>query len=133
LPQDLHKGFRRVLLLEGSGDFVAGYHFCLKLQSGEKGRFLPVAMLGAGTRISPEAIPFLLGKELKIIPHEDEGGAGLKAEEGWRETLERAGLRGGTVTGLGRLRCKDRRVVKDLNDCTEICLEDKPELEGLLK
>ena len=41
LPADLTKHFRKVLLLEGSGDLVAGYHFALAGPAD----WLPIAIL----------------------------------------------------------------------------------------
>jgi hypothetical protein len=44
LPErELGAHFKRILLLEGSGDLVAGYHFAL----GTKGEWLPATLLGA--------------------------------------------------------------------------------------
>ncbi len=126
LPGKLHDCFHNVLLVEGSGDFVAGYHFAM-----ERGQnWLPVAMLGASTLIHPEALPLLRGKRVKIVPHADEaGGAGALK---WAEELERIGceVSGFDLTGL---RKSDGSNVKDLNDCTDIHPDDATELEGLLK
>jgi hypothetical protein len=131
LPEKQHEGFRRFLLLEGSGDLVAGYHFCLKLQTGAGGRFLPIAMLGAGMKISQEAMGLFRGREIRIVPHQDESGAGQNGEAQWRGALERETV-GGTFS-LAGLRRRDGRPVKDLNDCTDIHPDDQSQLERLLQ
>jgi len=124
-----HEAFSRILLHEGSGDIVAGYH--LIHAAGQQGfNWLPVAMLGASTHIHPIALQFMTGKSIRIVPHvDDSGGRGAKR---WAQQLMGAGC---DVTGfnLACLRKSDGSKVKDLNDCTDIHSEDAMELEGLLK
>jgi hypothetical protein len=129
LPKELHKCFPCVLLVEGSGDFVAAYHF-VHAAAETGSRWLPVAMAGASNHIHPEALPILRGKRVKIVPHFDEaGGAGALK---WAEELKRVGCQ---VSGfnLKDLRKSDGSPVKDLNDCADVHPEDAGELGGLLK
>ena len=131
LPHKLDETFDRVLLVEGSGDFVAAHHFALKLPHRER-RWLPVAMLGASPSFIPEAIDALRGKLVRIVPHQDENKAGQDAEKRWRQALIDAGLRGSTFSLQG-LRQHDGRPVKDLNDCVNIHADDKDQLGGLFQ
>ncbi len=129
LRNHLHEEFSRILLHEGSGDIVAGYH--LIHAAGKQGAtWLPVTMLGASTHIHPRALRYLTGKSIRIVPHVDEsGGNGAKR---WAKQLSAIGC---DVSGfsLNGLRRSDGSKVKDLNDCTDIHFEDAAELEGLLK
>lgn len=129
LPRHLHDAFQNILLVEGSGDLVAAYHFCI--EKGIDGQhWQPVAMLGAAARIHPEAFPFFRGKRVKVVPHIDEaGGSGAQK---WAIGLKQIGC---DVSGfnLAGLRTRGGSNVKDLNDCTDIHAEDAAELEGLLK
>ena len=140
LPNNLHESFHNVLMVEGSGDFVAAHHFTH--EGGENGQgWLPVAMFGATTRIHPDAHPLLRGKRVKIVPHIDpvkigptgeEKRAGADGANKWAEDLCQIGCE---VSGfnLAGLRKRDGSPVKDLNDCTDIHPDDAAELEGLLK
>jgi hypothetical protein len=126
LPQDLTKRFKKVLLVEGSGDFVAAYHFAL-----ERGDWLPVAMLGASVKnLDPRALQLLKGKQVRLVPHLDV--AGKEGMERWGAALEDLGC-SVDVFELEGLRRSDGRPVKDLNDCTELHPETQGEIEGLLK
>lgn len=129
LPRNLHDAFENILLVEGSSDFVAAYHFCL-LGCASGPNWLPVAMLGALARIHPQAFAVLRGKKVKIIPHLDE--AGKSGAQNWAKDLKQIGCE---VSGfnLAELRTRGGSNVKDLNDCTDIHPEDAAELEGLLK
>jgi hypothetical protein len=131
LPHKLNETFDRVLLVEGSGDFVAAHHFALKLPHRER-RWLPIAMLGASARFIPEAIDALRGKLVRIVPHQDDNKAGQDAEKRWLQALIDAGLRGSTFSLQG-LRQHDGRPVKDLNDCVNIHADDQGELGGLFQ
>jgi hypothetical protein len=132
LRDGLEKDFQRVLLCEGSGDLVAAYHFCLRLSSPSP-RFLPIAILGAGCKGGREILPKLVnGRFVRIVPHQDENGAGLRAACDWAQWLSSEGVHGDTFA-LSRLRRRDGSRVKDLNDCTDIHPEDASAMEELLK
>jgi hypothetical protein len=124
--RELGAHFKRILLLEGSGDLVAGYHFAL----GSKGEWLPAALLGASiSRLHPEALELLRSRPIRIIPHCDTAGA--QASERWTQELVRAGCHGDVVSLKG-LRKKDGSPLKDLNDATELHPGDADEFAQLL-
>jgi hypothetical protein len=128
LSRNLHEALKNILLVEGSGDFLAAYHFWVK-GSVRGQNWQPVAILGASARIHPEAFSFFVGKRVKVIPHVDEaGGCGAKK---WAEALKKIGceVKGFNLVGL---RTRGGSNVKDLNDCTDIHPQDAAELEGLL-
>jgi hypothetical protein len=133
LPNDLNKHFNKVLLVEGSGDLLAAYHF-----AHEAGDWLPVAMLGGGLQIPSIAHSLIRGKRVKIVPHIDipkegeERGEGEQAADNWAEELCGIGCEVYEFNLRG-LRKIDGSRINDLNDCTQIHTEDAAELEGLLK
>ncbi len=125
------ENFQKIILVEGSADLIAAYHFnhvFLKMDA------LPVAMLGRQCKnIHPDALPLFKGRYVRIMPHADEDGGGMEAAERWAEQIGEAGaksVRGFDFSGLTR---KDGKTVSDLNDCTVIRPEDESELEGLLR
>ena len=125
LPSKLTADFRKVLLLEGSGDLVAGYHFALQ----GKEDWLPVAILGASIKgLNPAALLLLQGKRIQIVPHCDT--AGRTAAQLWANELAQAGcqVRGFSLEGLHR---RDGSPLSDLNDATDISEEDAAQLEDL--
>ena len=126
VPNNLTPYFQKVLLVEGSGDLVAAYHF---VHEGSQD-WLPVAILGAASKLSMEALLMLNGKHVRIIPHVDK--AGQEAAEKWNNQLAAAGIAVDWFD-LGGLRKASGEAVKDLNDCTDIHPSDAAELEGLLK
>ncbi|MEY5026008.1 MAG: zinc finger protein [Verrucomicrobiota bacterium] len=118
---------RKVLLLEGSGDLVAGYHYVEPVSD-----WLPVAFLGAGIQnLHPEALGLLAGKQVRIVSHVDAVGADARERFG-RQLQQQAGCSVDWFD-LEGLRKADGSPIKDLNDCTAIHPEDAGELGGLLK
>ena len=118
--------FQKLLWVEGSGDLAAAYHFAVPA-----GNWLPVAMLGASVKqLHPEAIQWLRGKQVRMVPHVD--AAGHAAIERWGTLLEKLGC-AVDVFELGGLCRANGTPVKDLNDCTELLPEHRAEMEGLLK
>jgi len=115
MPGDLLKYFGRILLVEGSGDLVAGYHFALLGAA----RTLPIAMLGAGVDIAPEALLLLAGRDVVIVPHIDPGCAGEAAGRRWAAQLQGVGcfVRALHLHGVEKTNGES---VKDLNDCVEL-------------
>jgi hypothetical protein len=126
LPNGHTEKFERILLLEGSGDLVAGYHFALKMSKG----WLPVAMLGANSRIVLEALQILRERQIRIVPHLDK--AGDKAASNWANQLREADCRVDRFD-LSGIRKRNGFLVKDLGDCTDLHAEDQNELEELFK
>lgn len=119
--------FKRALLLEGSGDLAAGYHFAEPM-----GDWLPIAFLGAGVQnLHAEALELLAGKQIRIVSHVDSAGANAR---------ERLGSQLKKIPGcsvdwfdLEGLRKADGSQVKDLNDCTNLHPDDAAEMGGLLQ
>jgi hypothetical protein len=122
----LSEYFKKVLWLEGSGDLAAGYHFAV-----HSADWLPVAMLGASVRqLHPDAVQWLKGKQVRIVPHTD--AAGKLASERWGAALDAIGCAVDTFE-LGGLRRADGSPVKDLNDCTDLHPDEQREMNALLK
>jgi hypothetical protein len=127
-PLGLTAGSRPILLVEGSGDFVAAHHFCsISKRSGNL--WQPVAMLGASVKtLHPDAIPWITGRRVRIVPHLDEAGA--RAARHWAGLLQ--GLKcivdGFDLSGLFKA---DGTPVSDLNDCTELQPDRQSELNYL--
>jgi hypothetical protein len=108
--------FRTLLLVEGGPDYLAALHFAHEL---ERWDVLPVAMLGRGTgaRIDPEALALMRGRRVRIYPHADADGGGVKSARQWAVQLREVGC----VVDLfefSDLQRTDGKPVKDLNDCT---------------
>jgi len=76
-----------VVLVEGGPDYLAACDVLFH----SKPEFLPVAMLGAGQNIHPDAIPFFRGRDALVLGHPDE--AGLTAAKRWAKQLRDAGAR----------------------------------------
>jgi hypothetical protein len=111
LPQ-----FRTLLLVEGGPDYLAALHFAHEM---ERWDVLPVAMLGrgTGTKIDPEALELMRGRRVRIYPHADADGGGVKSAHIWATQLHRVGCVV-DIYGLTELNRTDGKPVKDLNDCT---------------
>lgn len=124
LEQAEHHPF--VVLVEGGPDMLAAVHFALDQLRGD---CFPVAMLGAGQRIHPEALPLLAGKRIRICAHADDAGRG--AAQRWAQQLESVGCCVDALD-LAGLRKMDGAPAKDLNDLVRIHPEDAAELKGLL-
>lgn len=73
-----------VLLVEGTGDFVAAWHAVAEGLTGG----VPVAMFGASNPIHDGALTLLEGRRVRIIEQRDEAGA--RASEAWAEQLRAA-------------------------------------------
>ena len=78
---------RVVLLTEGMPDLLAAVQIIES--AGRDSDAAAVAMLGAGQRIHPQALPFFAGKRVRVFPDNDP--AGLKAGEIWSRQLEDVG------------------------------------------
>jgi hypothetical protein len=115
------------ILCEGGPDLLAGLHFIH--DAGREADCFPVAMLGAGMRIHPDALPIFAAKRVRIMPHVDPSGRA--AADRWAAQLETVGadVDWADFTGLRKADCSS---VKDLNDLTQIHPEDVGQLEGLL-
>jgi hypothetical protein len=117
----------RLLILEGSGDLLAGYHFAM-----EPFEWLPIAILGASVRcLHPEALRMMRGKKVRVVPHVD--SAGFEFLESICHQLDRAGCSSIDWIDMRGWRRADSSPVKDLNDCVGLYPSDQRRLEGLLK
>lgn len=74
-----------IVLVEGTGDFIAAYHACADGHTGG----IPLAMFGASNPIHEGALTLLEGRKVRIIEQHDEAGA--KATELWAGQLREAG------------------------------------------
>lgn len=119
-----------VLLVEGGPDMLAAYHFLWGFN--QLAHVAVVAMLGTGSRICEEALPFFKGKRVRIcidadevqekktvdkkgVEHVRRTRPGYDASLRWTEQLTNAGaaVQGVNLEGLVRA---DGEPVKDLND-----------------
>ena len=116
--------FKQVLIVEGGPDYLAALHFVLD----GKGDCLPIAMLGGGAAMHPDAVAILKGKRIRFYPHRDDAGA--EAVERWIDQIdpERRNCDWWEFEG----KKTDGALIKDLNDCNSIAAEDARKLEGLL-
>jgi hypothetical protein len=115
------------ILCEGGPDLLAGLHFIH--DAGREADCFPVAMLGAGMEVHPDALEIFTGRRVRIMPHFD--AAGRAAAERWAAQLATVGADVDCADFSG-LHKADGSPIKDLNDCTSIHADDAKELEGLL-
>ena len=71
-----------VVLVEGMPDYLAACELAFHAQR----EFLPVAMLGTGASISPDALPLFAGRSVRILAHPGEAGA--TAASKWAAQLQ---------------------------------------------
>jgi hypothetical protein len=114
----------QILLTEGSGDFVAAFHFS-RLNGPVK--WQPVSILGKSP-IHEEALPLFANKSVLIVPHVDADGGGLEAAKRWYAQLTSVGCRVQRID-LSVLTKRDNTPVKDLNDCVHLAARDLADLE----
>ncbi len=108
-----------VILCEGGPDFLCAH---------ESDDARPVAMLGAGMTIHPEALPLFKGRRVRILAHGDADGQGEKACMTWARQLRDAGadevravvLRGDGFKDLNELASVPFQQGKELNPATLI-------------
>lgn len=74
-----------VLLVEGTGDFVAAWHYVAACATGG----IPLAMFGASNAIHETAVALLAARRVRIIEQHDE--AGDKATHRWAAQLAQVG------------------------------------------
>ena len=108
--------FRTLLLVEGGPDYLAALHFAQGL---ERWDVLPVAMLGrgTGTKIDPAALELMRGRSVRIYPHNDADGGGVKSARIWATQLHEVGCEV-DLFEFSDLHSTDGTPIKDLNDCT---------------
>lgn len=112
---DIGEDVACVLMVEGSGDFIAAHHFlALSIRSDD---YAVVCMSGASMNIPDEALVHFCGKYVRLFPHVDT--AGVKAARRWAEQLQPAVSRVDAMN-LSGLTKTDGTPVKDLNDLTSL-------------
>jgi len=127
-PLGLTAGAHPIMLVEGSGDFVAAHYFCAFTQRTAT-PWTPVAMLGASVKkLHPDAAPLFANRRIRIVPHMDP--AGKKAALAWANLLRPLGC---TVDGfdLSALTKIDGTPVGDLNDATSLIATQSDDLKQM--
>ncbi|WP_397382530.1 hypothetical protein [Prosthecobacter sp.] len=111
---------RKVMLVEGGPDYLAAFHFLHHFGVRD---VVPVAMLGRGAGksggIDPGALCLLAGKRVRIYPHADADGGGIRSAMAWHAQLRVHGCDVDYFTFHGLLRA-DGAPAKDLNDMTSL-------------
>jgi len=125
------EGFEKCVLVEGSPDFVAAFHF-LSVE-GKADAVAVLAMLGAANhRIAEEALRRLSGKAVTVYPHCDD--AGRTGSREWARQLHGAGCRVSAFDLSGIVRA-DGSAGKDLADVCKIapdCFERSEKFREVL-
>ena len=114
-----------VLLVEGSGDFLAAWHFITAEHL--HGRCAAVAMTGAANWIPSEALQEIAKKRVRIFPHLDTSNAGEEAALRWETQLTKAGG-SAHCYDLNELTTASGEGVGDLNDVLKM---ERHEIENL--
>lgn len=108
-PVGLHEATApEIALVEGAPDFLAAWHFIHARSLTDICR--PVAMFGANTTFSSDALPLFSGKTIWMFPHNDDKGQGVNAARRWADALIKSG-----ATEIRPFRLCDYGV-KDLNE-----------------
>jgi hypothetical protein len=123
--------FAGIALVEGI-DQLAAFHFLIA--EGREDRVAPVAMFGATNRLRDDILKLFAGKRIRIFPHIDGNGTGLRAAVAWESQLRSVAMHVDAFD-LSGLRMTCGNAVKDLNDLTSVdpdCFESEPELRSLM-
>jgi hypothetical protein len=115
-----------IALVEGGPDMLAAWHFAF--WCGRTSEVVPVAMLGAGQRIHPDALALFEGRGVWTFPHADT--AGTDAAVRWAGQLRAVGAAWVKPFDFAGYTLPDGRAVNDLNDLC-ISIEDTDQQEGL--
>lgn len=110
-----------VLLVEGSGDFLAAWHFITAERM--QGRCAAVAMTGAANWIPSETLPEIAKRRVRIFPHLDTSKAGEEAALRWETQLTKAGG-SAHCFDLSDLATTAGEPVTDLNDVLRMMPEE---------
>jgi len=114
-----------VLLVEGSGDFLAAWHFITAEHL--HGRCAAVCMTGAANWIPSDALPEIARRRVRIFPHLDTSKAGEEAALRWETQITRAGG-AAHCYDLNELTTAGGEPVTDLNDVLKM---ERREIEEL--
>jgi hypothetical protein len=113
-----------VALVEGGPDLLAAWHFAWWCNRANE--IAPVAMLGSGQRIHPDALPAFKGKGVWTFPHADTAGANAAGR--WAGQLHSAGALWVKPFDFAPYTLPGGRPVKDLNDlCAAVEMADEQE------
>lgn len=115
-----------VLLVEGTGDFIAAHAFVWT--EGVIDKTSVVCIPGASVRIPMEALPLFEGKRIRIFPHLDASGAGADAALRWETQLEAAGAARVECFDLSGIVMPNGKPVGDLNDLSSLPRNEIEEL-----
>lgn len=115
-----------VLLVEGTGDFIAAHAFLWMEKAAEKTSV--VCVPGASVRLPQEALPHFQGKRIRIFPHLDANGAGAEAALRWETQLLAAGAALVECFDLSGITMPSGETVGDMNDLAMLA---RPQLEDL--
>lgn len=123
-------GYPAIGLVEGTPDFLA--LIAHAWGKGMQDHVAPVCLAGAQMSIPKAALPFFIGKRVRIFVHADD--AGIAAASRWYSQLKKdARVDGYSFDGLTQI---DGQPVTDLNDLCRIAPESKEahrqEVESLL-
>jgi hypothetical protein len=124
------KSFDVIALVEGGPDFLAVNHFSLEQR---RLGILPVAILGRGVcshGLHPDSLEHFRGMRVRLYPHDDPDGRAYENAEVLSRQLERLNCAVDVFIFKG-LRKRNGERIKDLNDCTEITIEQSHKLEEL--
>jgi hypothetical protein len=107
-----------MVICEGAGDGLAAAHFAI--QSGCIDDLGIVVMLGAGSRLPDECIPFFGALHVRIFIHDDgEKECGMKAARAWADQIRGTAGRVDGVTFEDLVR-SDGQPVRALNDLCSV-------------
>lgn len=129
-PLGLSAGSGPILLVEGSGDFIAAHDFCAFTHRTHV-PWTPVTILGASVKtLHPDAEKLFSGRHVRIVPHLDT--AGKNAAQHWAKTLRNLHC---TVDGfnLSEFTQTNGKPVRDLNDATCLTSIEGSELTQLFR
>lgn len=118
-----------VLLVEGTGDFIAAHAFVWTEGVAEKTSVICIP--GASVRIPVEALPMFEGKRVRIFPHLDASGAGADAALRWETQLDAAGAARVECFDLSGLVMPSGDPVGDLNDLASLSKAELDEIGPL--
>jgi hypothetical protein len=129
-PLGLSGGTGPILLVEGSGDFIAAHYFC-SFTHRAHAPWTPVALLGSSVKtLHSDAAGLFSGRHVRIVPHLDT--AGKNAARHWAKTLQNLHC---TVDGfdLSGLIQPGGEPVNDLNDATCLTSTEEADLNQLFR
>ena len=107
--------FQAIAFIEGGPDFLSVFDHALAADV--QHLVAPICLSGASQRIPDSALPYMVGKRVRIFAHDDE--AGYKAAAKWKEQLMGTAALVDIFEFSGLVRV-DGNPVSDLNDLLQI-------------